>query len=433
LPAVQAAYLSPATAIRSGARSVTAGRERFGFRRTLVAAQIALSLVLLFGALLFVRTLHNLMTTDAGFKSEGLLTIDIDFRKSPLDYVARDATALELHRSNERRLAVYRELKDRLSSIPGVVSVAQASLLPLSGNTMDNLAGLDAAPAASGKDCHFSDLGPGYFQTMGTPLLAGRDFTERDTPSSLKVAIVNEMFAHTFLGGGNPVGHILHVAADSGKPEPAFQIVGLVKDTKYQELREKFLPIAFFPVTQKESLGSSATFAVRLVGAPGPAINQAKLAVTKLDSSIGIEFRAFSAQLQNSLLRERLMATLSASFGFLAGLVAMLGLYGVIAYMVAHRRNEIGVRLALGASRANVIRLILREAVLLLGFGLAFGTILALWAGKAAASLLFGLQPQDITSLSCAAALLVTVALVASYLPARRAASLDPTVALRSE
>jgi ABC-type antimicrobial peptide transport system permease subunit len=225
----------------------------------------------------------------------------------------------------------------------------------------------------------------------------------------------------------------LHIAADAGKPEPTFQIVGLVKDTKYRELREAFLPIAFFPVSQDERVGPSATFVTRIAGAPGPAISQAKLAITKVDPSIGIEFHTFAAQLQNSLLRERLMATLSTGFGLLAAIVATLGLYGVIAYMVAQRRNEIGVRIALGASRANVIRLILHEAILLLGLGLVFGIILALWAGKTAASLLFGLQSQDGISLACAAVLLATVALTASYLPARRAAALNPTVALRSE
>jgi putative ABC transport system permease protein len=418
LPALRAAFLAPVSAMRSGVRSVTAGRERFGFRRALVATQIALSLVLLFGALLFVRSLHNLLTVDAGFKPEGILTVDIDFSKLP--YPA------------SRRLEIYRQLEDRLTAIPGVASVAQG-MTPVSGNSWDNLVGVDGAAASSGKDCFFSEHSPGYFRTMATALLAGRDFTNRDTPASTKVAIVNEMFAHTFFAGGNPVGHTFRVAADAGQPEPQFQIVGLVRNTKYHELREEFQPIAFFPVTQTDHPSPHASFVVRLAGTPGPFITEAKTEIARMNPLMGIEFRTFSAQLQNSLFRERLMATLSAGFGFLAGLLATLGLYGVISYMVEQRRNEIGVRVALGANRANVLKLILREAVLLLCVGLAAGTFLALWAGKAAATLLFGLQSSDMISLVSAGVLLSAVAIISSYLPARRAAALDPMAALRTD
>jgi len=172
---------------------------------------------------------------------------------------------------------------------------------------------------------------------------------------------------------------------------------------------------------------------LRMAGSPGQLMNAAKTTVAAISPSIGIEFRSFSAQLQESLLRERLMATLSGGFGFLAGLLATLGLYGVIAYLVARRRNEIGVRIALGADRARVIRLVLSEAILLLSVGLVTGVVLALWAGRAAATLLFGLQPHDVVSLVAASVLLATITLVASYVPARRAAALDPMAALRDE
>jgi hypothetical protein len=268
---------------------------------------------------------------------------------------------------------------------------------------------------------------------MGTHLMAGREFNDRDTLSSPKVAIVNEMFARKFFGGANPVGRTFHLEAEAGKPEPLFQIVGLVRNTKYYELREDFKPLAFFPVAQDENPGPGATFVLRMAGSPGRLLNAAKTTVAVISSSIGIEFKSFSAQLQESLLRERLMATLSGGFGFLAGLLATLGLYGVMAYMVARRRNEIGVRIALGADRARVIRLVLREAILLLGAGLTAGVILALWAGRAAATLLFGLQPHDAVSLVAAIVLLATITLIASYVPARRAAALDPMAALRDE
>lgn len=407
LPALRATYLSPVSAMRSAGRSLTSGQDRFSIRRALVATQVAFSLVLLVGALLFIRSLHNLLTADAGFQPEGLLTVNIDFSKVPYP--------------KERRLAVYRELSYRLSALTGVVSVAQVGFTPVSGNGWDQLVGPDEAPAAgSGNMAFFNRAAPLYFRTMGTRLLAGREFNDRDTVFSPKVAIVNEMFARKFFGGANPVGHTFHLDAPAGQPEPLLQVIGLVGNTKYRELREDFRPIAFFPIAQNESPEPSATFVLRIAGPPGPLMNSVKTAVAAMSPSMGIEVRPFSIQLQESLLREKLMATLSGGFGLLAGLLATLGLYGVIAYMVSQRRKEIGVRIALGADRAGVIRLVLREAVLLLGIGLSLGTVLALWAGKAAATLLFGLQPNDALSLVAASTLLSVIALIASYVPARR-------------
>jgi putative ABC transport system permease protein len=420
LPALRATYLSPVSAMRSGSRSVTAGRERSGLRRALVATQVALSLVLLVGALLFTRTLHNLLTVDAGFQPEGILTVNIDISHGSYP--------------RERRALVYRELTDRFSALAGVQSVAQVSFTPMSGGTWNNLVAPDGmAASVDGKISFFNSVGPSYFRTMGTRLLAGREFNDRDTFSAPKVAIVNETFARTFFGGANPVGHAFHRASDAGTPEPLFRIVGLVRDTKYFELREDFKPIAFFPAEQNEFAGSSAMFVLRIAGPPERALTSVKAAVAAMSPAIGIEFRPFSTQLQESLLREKLMATLSGGFGLLAGLLSTLGLYGVMAYMVAGRRNEIGVRMAFGANRAHVMRLVLREAILLLGIGLTAGVVLAWWAGSAAATLLFGLRGHDAVSLGAAGALLTTVALIASYLPARRAAALDPVAALRSE
>lgn len=420
LPALRATYLSPVAAMHAGGRGVTAGPERFGIRRALVATQVALSLVLLVGALLFIRSLNNLLTADAGFRPEGALSVHIDFSKAPYP--------------KERRLIVYRELTDRLSSLPGVSSVAQVGSTPVSGSGWDELVGPDGTTAAgSGKQGFFNRAAPGYFRTMGTRLLAGREFDRRDTLSSPKVAIVNEMFARKFFNGANPVGRTFHLEAAAGRPEPLFQIVGLVANTKYYNLREDFKPIAFFPVEQNEGPDPVATFMVRVTGPLGPFMKEAKAAVAEMSPLVGIEFRPFSEQLRDSLLREKLLAVLSFGFGTLAVLLATLGLYGVIAYMVARRRNEIGLRMALGADRSSVIRLVLREAILLLGAGLVAGVVLALAVGRAAATLLFGLSPHDGTSLVAASVLLAAIALIASYIPARRAASLNPMVALRNE
>lgn len=420
LPALRATYLSPSSAMRAGGRSVTAGRDRFSVRRALVATQVALSLVLLVGALLFVRSLRNLMTADAGFRPEGVLTANIDFSRAQYP--------------KERRMAVYRDLSERLSAIPGVLSVAQTGFTPVNNGGWDQEVGPDGTRAAESRNvAFFNRAAPGYFRTMGTRLLAGREFDSRDTLSAPKVAIVSEMFAKKFFKGANPVGHTFHLEAGAGQAEPLFQIVGLVANTKYYTLREDFQPVAFFPIAQDEAPGPSATFVIRTAGPPSQLIGSAVAAVTAMSPSIGIQCRAFSVQLQDSLQRERLMATLSGGFGFLAGLLATLGLYGVIAYMVAQRRSEIGVRIALGADRASVIRLVLREALLLLGIGLAAGVVLALWAGRAAGALLFGLAPHDAVSFGAASALLTTVALMASYVPARRAAGIDPIASLRNE
>jgi predicted permease len=420
LPAWRATYIQPAAAMRAGGRSVTAGRSQFGLRRALVATQVALSLVLLFGALLFVRSLDNLLTIDPGFKPDGLISVNLDFGKASYP--------------KERRLAVWREMYDRLSAVHGVASVAQVAMMPVSGSGWDQQVGPDAAAAeTSKKEGFFNQVGPGYFRTMGTPVLAGREFNDRDTPSSPKVAIVDEAFARAFFGGANPVGHTFHMSADAGEVEQSYQIVGFVGNSKYYELREDFKPLAFFFIAQTNDPWPSATFALRITGPRMQAINAARASIAAMSPLIGTDFRPLSAQLQESLLRDRLMATLSGGFGFLAALLATLGLYGVIAYMVAQRRTEIGVRVALGADRPRIIRLVLREAFLLLGLGLAAGNMLALFAGKAAATLLFNLQSHDTVSLIAASCLLAAITLVASYLPARRAADFNPTAALRSE
>jgi predicted permease len=399
---------------------MTAGRERFSLRRTLVATQVALSLVLLVGALLFVRSLRNLLTTQAGFKPEGVMSVSIDFSRA--------------NYPKERRLAVYQDLQDRLSSRQGVISTAQVWFTPVSGSGWNNDIGPDGSTAAaSGKESYFNRVAPGYFHTMGTQLIAGRDFNDHDTVSSPKVAIVNQVFARKFFGGANPVGHTFHLEAEAGKPEPLIQIVGLVENTKYYELREDFIPIGFLPIAQDEDPGSGATLVLRVRGSPGDLMNSIKATVGEVNPSIGLEFRSFSTQLQESLLRDRLMATLCGAFAFLAALLATLGLYGVIAYMVARRQNEIGVRMALGADRARVIGLVLREALVLLMVGIVAGVVIAIWSGRAAATMLYGLRPYDPVTLAAAVVLLGAIGLAASYAPARRAAALEPMIALRDE
>ncbi len=418
LPAVRGTSVSPASVMRAGGRGLTAGRERFSLRRALVTAQVALSLVLLVGALLFVRSLQKLLAVDPGFRAEGIVEVNLDLRRPQYQ--------------KERLLPLYRTLLERLAAQPGVVSAAQVGFTPVSGAGWNNMVRPDTASGIR-KESNFNSIGPGYFRTMGTALIAGRDFDDRDTAGAPKVAIVNEVFAKTVFGGGNPVGHTFRVEGQAGKPDPIYQVVGVVRNTKYYELREDFLPIGFLPSGQDDNPGADATFVLRTAAPLGDVFRGSKAAMAAVHPEIVIQFRVLTTQLQESMLRERLMATLAGSFGFLAAVLATLGLYGVIAYMVARRRNEIGVRIALGADRGSVIRLVLREAALMLIFGLVIGTGLALWAGRAAAALLFGMKPYDPLTFAGAIVLLAAVALMASYGPARRASRLEPMQALREE
>jgi predicted permease len=419
LPALRATHLAPASAIRAGARGTTAGRERFGLRRALVSTQVALSLVLLVGALLFVRSLQKLLAVDPGFQSEGILAVSLDLRRP--------------NYPQERRPVVYRDLLERVSTRPGVLSAAQVGMTPMRGGWNQTVRPEGAGSSESGKNAWFNRVSPGYFRTMGTTLIAGRDFDERDTLTSPKVAIVNEAFAKTFFGGANPVGHSFRYEASAGEQDPVFQIVGLVKNTKYYELREDPREIGFFPIAQEPRPGAGANYVIRVAGSMGEVMRNVTGAVGEVSPAIGIEFTPLSRQIKDSLMRDRLMATLSGSFGLLAGLLATLGLYGVISYMVARRRNEIGVRIALGADRSRVIGMVLREAGVLLAVGIGVGLLLAVGAARAATTLLFGLQPHDPVTLISAVLLLAVVALAASYAPARRAAALEPMQALRDE
>jgi putative ABC transport system permease protein len=415
-PALRATRVAPSSAIRGG-RGLTAGRERFSLGRALVVAQVALSLVLLVGSLLFVGSLRKLLAVDPGFRSEGVVVVDVDFRR------ARYPRA--------RRFEVYRELMEHLRGQPGVTSVAQTYFTPLSGSGSNNMCWADGSTSQH-KLSNFSHVGPGYFETLNIPLVAGRDFNDRDLLGSPRVAIVNEAFARVFWDGGNPVGHTFLVQGGAGQPDDRYQVVGLARNTKYFALREDMVPISYFPVAQDDP-SPQATFVLRTSAPLGDIFRGSRAAMAEVSPSIGVEFTVLTQQMQNSLLRDRLMATLAGAFGLVAGLLATLGLYCVIAYMVSRRRHEIGIRIALGADRIGVVWLVLREATLLLAFGLVIGAGLAVWAGQAARSLLFGLRPNDLPTLFGAMALLAAVALIASFGPARRAARVEPMQALREE
>lgn len=414
-PALRATSVAPNQVMNTASRGLTSSRERFGLRRALVVSQIALSLVLVAGALLFVRSLRNLTSVDAGFSQAGILIVDVDFSKF---YVAKD-----------QRNEYKRQILEGTAAVPGIEDAALVALAPISGN------GWGQTVVLNGQEKGGSDLNrvsPGYFRTMGTPLIAGRDFNSEDTATSPQVAIVNQAFEKKYLGG-NALGKTFKLDHNVGEPDPTYEVVGVVKNSKYYDMREHFRPIGFFPQAQDWRPDQFTEIVIRS-GVPFETLTPAiKRRMAEINPEISIDFHVFKTQIRDGLLRERLMAALSGFFGGLAGLLAVIGLYGVVAYMVARRTNEIGIRMALGATPENVLSMILREAGTLLGFGLASGAIVMIPASRTAKAMLFGLKPYDPATLVFAVVGLGAVAIAASYIPARRAAALQPMTALREE
>jgi putative ABC transport system permease protein len=417
-PALRATQVAPGAVLKTAGRSATGGPSRFGLRRVLVVSQIAMSLTLVVGAILFSRSLQKLATLDAGFTQNGVLEIDLDL------------TAL--HLPAERRAEFKRFVLQQVRAIPGVDSAAEAGIVPLSGDGQNRQVLVNKAGQVVEGKSELNEVSPLYFATWRTPILAGRDFDERDTLTSPLVAIVNEAFAKKYLTGTNPVGVTFRVKRENKESGP-FQIVGLVKDAKLYDLREEFLPTMFMPVAQKERPEQDETILIRSQASLFSLISALKSEVQQISRGIDMDFTPFDKLVEVSLLRDRLMARLSGFFGILAGLLATVGLYGVIAYMVERRTSEIGIRMALGADRGSIVRLVLWEASVLLGVGLLIGTLLSLAGSRAAATMLFGLKPTDLVTYVLAAASLSAVAGLASFLPARRAAQLDPMAALRNE
>jgi predicted permease len=416
-PAIQASRAEPTEALKTGARGIAGARSRFGVRRALVISQVSLSLVLLVGALLFVRTLRNLTTLDAGFRQDRILLTDLDLSQLKVPAPAR--------------LPYKREVLDELRRIPGVRSAASVRLFPISGNGWNE--DVRIVGSRDEKVANFNRVSSKYFETMGTPLLAGRDFDDGDTSGSMPVAIVTSAFARRFVGAGTPVGREFTVQIRAAMAPVTFRIVGLVRDEKYLELREDFTPIVFLAAAQDPEPSLSARIAIRTDLSTAEIAGDVRRLVTSKSPAITLTSRDFSDVIRESLMRERMMATLSGFFGGLAAVLAMIGLYGVISYLVVRRRNEIGVRIALGATRGNILALVMREAGILLGIGVVAGVILSIAAARTASAMLYGLSSADPVTLGLAVAALATVATAASLFPARRAATLDPMQALRDE
>jgi predicted permease len=414
-PAWRASGMPPETALRAAGRGLTAARERLSVQRLMVVTQIAVSLVLLVGALLFVRSFRNLMTFDPGLRQEGITVAFLGWPRSPVPADQRDAFRARL--------------LDEVREVPGVRGAATTTNVPLLGSSWSH--GLTIGAIESG--ARFTWVSPRYFETMGMPLRKGRDFETRDTRTSPGVAVVNQAFVREVLVGADPIGKTLRTGEEPNYPSTVYEIVGVVADSRYADIRGGTPPQVFAPATQCPPNNPWTAIMVRADGASAPVVAGIKRRLAAEHPDVAAEFLGLKEEVQGQMVRDKLMAMLSGFFGLLAVLLATVGLYGVIAYLVASRRGEIGIRLALGAQRAQVIGLIMREAGRLLVLGTVLGTLLALAATRGAASFLFGLQPRDPLTFATAALVLAATAGAAALLPALRAARVDPMVALRQE
>jgi len=422
LPALRSTRVSLSSAMKGSQGEESDRRARFRPGKWIVASQVALSLVLLVTAGLFLRSFVKLITLDIGFDRNNVLLVSANLKTAKVP--------------PDRYLATFEDLESRLHSLPGVVSAGRSVMTPISGFEWNNIVHVDSPDAPTGDDAlvNFNFVSPGYFQTLRTPILAGRGFDGRDTKTAPRVVIINQTMVLKFFHGANPTGKYFKLGPPKpGEPAPAIQVVGVVKDSKYESLREIIPPTAFFPITQIPELDESATFELRSLTPPAgliPAVQETAAAVNK---EIPLEFHTLSKQVDDSLVQERLLATLSGFFGGLALLLAMIGLYGALSYAVTLRRTEFGIRMALGALPGSILSIVMKDVAIVLSAGLLAGATLSLLAVRLLQKLLFGLTARDPLTIATAIGILSTVALLAAYLPARRAMRVDPMVALRYE
>jgi predicted permease len=415
-PALRASRVEPAEAMRTGGRGLTSSRSRFRTQRAMVVMQMAVSLVLLVAALLFVRSFYNLMTFDAGMRQEGIT----------VGFYAFVDSGVKGEQANQFARTMLQEIR----ATPGIISAGSTTNVPLWGSSWGHGVTVGTTKASA----KFTWVSPGYFETMGIPILQGRDFDWHDTTTSRRVAVVNQAFLRRFAEAqANPIGVTLQTSPEPYYPTTVYEIIGVIPDTRYDSLRGQMLPMVFAPDSQFPPLSPWTAVMIHSSTDPASAIATLKQRMAKAHPDLFQDYTVFQTRIREGLLRERLLALLAGFFGALAGVLAMVGLYGMIAFAVAQRRQEIGIRIALGARRPQVIAMVMREAGTLLLTGAAVGTAVSLVAGRSTASLLFGVTAYDPLTLSAALLLLASIAIIASLLPARTAARQDPLVALRSE
>jgi putative ABC transport system permease protein len=419
-PAFRASGARPMDAIKEHGRG--GGDGRFGLANGLVVAQVMLSLVLVVAAGLFVRTFTSLANLHLGFDRDRVLVTTVNAQRTEIP--AAD------------RLATYERVRQSVAAAPGVAAAGVSIVTPVSGmawNSRISVPGGAELPERQ-RLSFFNAITPGWLDTFGTPILAGRDVLTTDTKAAPLVVIVNQAFARKFLGNATPLGRVVKVGG--GVTEQSLEIVGLVADAVYRSLRDPVPPTMYIPLAQLDNgsrpAPASMSVAVRSASdSPALLARTVAQAIARVNPDLAVTFRPLADQVNASLTQERLVAMLAGFFGALALLLAGLGLYGITAYAVSRRRTEIGIRMALGAAPGGVVRLVLGRLTVLVGAGIAGGCALSLWAAQFVSTLLYGLQPRDPETMFAAASALAAVGALAGWLPAYRASRIDPAEVLR--
>jgi predicted permease len=417
IPALRASRPDPWTTLKDTVGSIAGAGGSLFLRKGLVVVQVALSFLLLFGAGLFVRSLQNLRTTETGLTLDNLVTFQVSPNLSGYDEV--------------RTVQFYRDLQARLSASPGVTSASLASVSILAGDEWDNQIAVEGYKSADGEDMQawMNSLTPGYFTTMKIPFVEGRDFKDEDIKEKATVCIVNRRLAEHYFPGRSAIGKRIGFGGGPGTKYDK-EIIGVVENALYEGPRQGIRRQMYVPNYGRNGVA----FYVRTTAASSAMYGLIRQAVKELDSAMPVYgMKTVSAQLDETLLTDRLIASLSAGFGLLATILASIGLYGVMAFVVARRRKELGIRIALGAQTTFVFWTVMREVLILLGIGLAVGLPAAMWLGNLIASQLYGIQPRDPWMATGTVALLTIVSVAAGLVPAYRASRIDPILALRYE
>ena len=420
-PAFRAAGVAPMEAIKDQGRGAGGDTGRMSVASTLIVAQVALSVLLVVAAALFMRTFEKLARLDLGFDPSRVLVVTMNAERASIEPA--------------QRVAVFERARQAVQALPGVERAALSLVTPVSGHMWGNRLEVSGSVALteSARSARRNQVSPEFFEAYSQRLVAGRNFSDGDRDGAPLVAIVNEAFARTFLNGANPIGHTLRrFPVRAG--EPSLEIVGVAGDAVYRRLRDPIPPTVYSPVMQSSIDVPSSEYNLNVRAAPGslpPLTRSIAAAIGGVNKDLALTFRPLSDQVSASLTQERIVAMLSGFFGGLALLLAGLGLYGVTSYAVSRRRGEIGIRMALGAAPESVIRLVLGRVSVLVGIGIVVGAGLSLWGAQFVSTLLYGLEPRDPATLAGSAGVLAAVGAIAGWLPARRASRIDPAEVLR--
>jgi predicted permease len=417
-PAIRATRLDLNSSLKQ-ARGTAAPASRFSLARGLIVAQIALSLVLLAGASLFLHSLVNLTSIDTGFDKQNVLIFSLDEYAANLPLDARLVT-------------LQKQVEERVQALPGVHAASFSMFTFNQGVWSDDLTvqGVPRAPENS-NSAFYNVVGNGFFSAMSLPIVAGRGFNERDSIDSHPVAVINQTMANLFFPNSSPIGQHFGMGDDPAHSGD-IEIVGVARDAKYVALDEDPVAAAYYPYAQRVQYFGN--FLVRFSGSDGQIAPAVRRAIAEVNPNVLVaSVSSLDEQVEESTANQRLIARISAFFGLLAAFLVCIGIYGLLSYAVARRTSEIGVRMALGAGRSNVLWLILREILVLVAIGIAIGVPIALAGNRLVVKLVYELSPADPLSLIAAIAMLSVIALVAGYLPARKASLVEPTVALRCE